>query len=98
MKHRRAMSTAPTHFSDAGELTSSISGARGRVPQRIGEHLLTKYAFRQVLERTAARIVMPDPIWTGGTAGAIKIATLADVHYLPIAPHDCTWPVNVFAC
>ncbi|MDB5074589.1 MAG: dehydratase, partial [Chloroflexi bacterium] len=50
------------------------------------------------LERHAAHIVMPDIIWTGGITEAIKIATLADAFHLAIAPHDCTGPVNVFAC
>ena len=69
-----------------------------RIPQCVSERLFTKYAFRQVLERHAAHIVMPDLIWTGGITETVKIATLADSYHLPIAPHDCTGPVNVFAC
>jgi galactonate dehydratase len=69
-----------------------------RVPQCVSERLFTKYAFREVLERHAAHIVMPDLIWTGGITETVKIATLADAHHLAIAPHDCTGPVNVFAC
>ncbi len=69
-----------------------------RVPQCVSERLFTKYAFRAVLERSAAHIVMPDLIWTGGITETVKIAALADAHHLPIAPHDCTGPVNVFAC
>ena len=69
-----------------------------RVPQCVSERLFTKYAFRQVLEKQAAHIVMPDVIWTGGITEAIKIAALADGYHLAIAPHDCTGPVNVFAC
>jgi galactonate dehydratase len=69
-----------------------------RVPQCVSERLFTKYAFRNVLERKAAHIVMPDIIWTGGLTEGIKIATLADAYHLAIAPHDCTGPVNVFAC
>jgi L-alanine-DL-glutamate epimerase-like enolase superfamily enzyme len=51
-----------------------------------------------VLDAGGAHIVMPDVIWTGGLSEAQKIATLADTHHLPIAPHDCTGPVNLFAC
>ncbi len=69
-----------------------------RVPQCVSERLFTKYAFREVLDRRAAHIVMPDLIWTGGITEVVKIATLADAHHLAIAPHDCTGPVNVFAC
>jgi L-alanine-DL-glutamate epimerase-like enolase superfamily enzyme len=69
-----------------------------RVPQCVSERLFSKYAYREVLERQAAHIVMPDIIWTGGITEAMKIATLADSFHLAIAPHDCTGPVNVFAC
>ncbi|MCI0537759.1 MAG: mandelate racemase/muconate lactonizing enzyme family protein [Verrucomicrobiales bacterium] len=68
-----------------------------RVPQCVSERLFTKYAFREVLERNAAHLVMIDLIWTGGLTEAIKIAALADAYHLAFAPHDCTGPVNVFA-
>lgn len=69
-----------------------------RVPICADERLITRYAFRQVLERKAAHIVMPDIIWTGGISEGKKIAGMAEAYHLPIAPHDCTGPVNVFAC
>lgn len=69
-----------------------------RIPQCVSERLFTKYGFRAVLDRQAAHIVMPDLIWTGGITETVKIAVLADAHHLAIAPHDCTGPVNVFAC
>ena len=69
-----------------------------RVPICVSERLFTRYAFRQVLERKAAHVVMPDIIWTGGISEGKKIATMAEAYHLPIAPHDCTGPVNVFAC
>lgn len=69
-----------------------------RVPQCVSERLFTKFAFREVLAAGAAHIVMPDVIWTGGITEAAKIAVLADAHHLPVAPHDCTGPVNLLAC
>jgi L-alanine-DL-glutamate epimerase-like enolase superfamily enzyme len=69
-----------------------------RIPLCISERLFTRYAFRRVLELGAAHIVMPDIIWTGGISEGRKIATMAEAYHLPIAPHDCTGPVNVFAC
>jgi len=83
----------PDSVDDLARLVSET-----RVPQCVSERLFTKYAFREVLERRAAHIVMPDLIWTGGVTETVKIATLADAYHLPIAPHDCTGPVNVFAC
>ncbi len=69
-----------------------------RVPQCVSERLFTRHAFRRILDANAVHVVMPDVIWTGGLSEALKIATLADTHHLPIAPHDCTGPVNLFAC
>ena len=69
-----------------------------RVPQTVSERLFTRHAYRRILDAQAAHVVMPDIIWTGGLSEAVKIATLADTHHLPIAPHDCTGPVNLFAC
>jgi len=69
-----------------------------RVPQCVSERLFTRHAYRRILDADAVHVVMPDVIWTGGLSEAVKIATLADTHHLPIAPHDCTGPVNLFAC
>jgi L-alanine-DL-glutamate epimerase-like enolase superfamily enzyme len=68
-----------------------------RVPQAVSERLFTKYAYREVLEKKAAHIVMLDPVWTGGISEAVKISTLADTYHLSVAPHDCTGPVNVWS-
>jgi len=62
------------------------------------ERLMTRYEFREYIEKGAAEIVMPDLIWTGGISETKKIATMADTYQTPIAPHDWTGPVNVFAC
>ncbi len=69
-----------------------------RVPQAVSERLFTRHAYRRILDADAAHVIMPDLIWTGGLSEALKIATLADTHHLSIAPHDCTGPVNLFAC
>ena len=69
-----------------------------RTPVCISERLLTRWQLRQYIENGSARIVMPDLIWTGGISETHKIAILASAHQVPIAPHDATGPVNIFAC
>lgn len=69
-----------------------------RTPICAAERLISKYHFREFIERGAAQIVMPDLIWTGGITETKKIATLAETYQTPVAPHDWTGPVNVFAC
>jgi galactonate dehydratase len=68
-----------------------------RVPHAVSERLFTRYAFRQILEAQAARVVIADLVWTGGITEGRKIAALADTFHLPIAPHDCTGLVALFA-
>lgn len=68
-----------------------------RVPQAVSERLFTRYAYRDVLEANAARIVMLDVAWTGGITEAARICDLADTYHLPVAPHDCTGPVTALA-
>jgi L-alanine-DL-glutamate epimerase-like enolase superfamily enzyme len=69
-----------------------------RTPVCISERLLSRWQHRQFIETGAARIVMPDLIWTGGISETHKVAVLASAHQVPIAPHDATGPVNIFAC
>jgi L-alanine-DL-glutamate epimerase-like enolase superfamily enzyme len=71
--------------------------AETRVPQAVSERLMSRFPFRQVLERQAAHVVMLDLAWTGGLTEGRRIAELADVYHLPFAPHDCTGPVTAFA-
>jgi galactonate dehydratase len=82
----------PESASDLARLVSET-----RVPQCVSERLFTRYAFREVLEARAAHVIMPDLIWTGGLTEGRKIAILADTYHLPIAPHDCTGLVTLFA-
>jgi galactonate dehydratase len=74
------------------ELRSATS-----VPVVASERLLTRWGFRELLERGGCEIVMFDPIWTGGLSEARRIATLASVHHRPIAPHNCGGPLTHIA-
>jgi L-alanine-DL-glutamate epimerase-like enolase superfamily enzyme len=67
-------------------------------PVCISERLLTRWQFREFIENGAAQIVMPDLIWTGGITETHRIAIMASAHQVPVAPHDATGPVNIFAC
>jgi galactonate dehydratase len=72
-----------------GQLCAATS-----IPVIASERLLTRWRFRELLERAAAQIAMLDIAWTGGISEARKIATLASVHQIPVAPHNCGGPVN----
>jgi len=67
-------------------------------PVCISERLLTRWQLREFIENGSARIVMPDLIWTGGISETHRIAVMASAYQVPVAPHDATGPVNIFAC
>ena len=78
-----------THVRLARETTIPICAA---------ERLVSRYQYREFIEKGAAEIVMPDLIWTGGITETKRIAAMAEMYQSPVCPHDCTGPVNVFAC
>jgi L-alanine-DL-glutamate epimerase-like enolase superfamily enzyme len=67
------------------------------IPLCLSERLMTRWGFRELLENRAASIIMPDISWCGGISEGKKIATMAEAHYLPIAPHNCGGPILHFA-
>ncbi len=68
-----------------------------RLPLCLSERLMTRWQFRELLENRAARFIMPDICWTGGISEAKKIATAAEMYYLPVCPHNCGGPILHFA-
>ncbi len=82
----------------ADNLDSLAEFARSTsVPVTASETLTGRHAFRQLMEKRAAEVVMLDLSWCGGVGEAKKIATMAEAHHLPVAPHDCTGPVVLTA-
>jgi galactonate dehydratase len=67
------------------------------VPISVGERLHTRWEFVPIFENELADYVMPDVTWTGGITELKKIATMAEVYYIPVSPHDASGPINVVA-
>lgn len=68
-----------------------------RQPLCLSERLLTRWGYRELLERRVASIIMPDPAWCGGLTESKKIAAAAHTMYLPVAYHNCGGPIIHFA-
>ena len=62
-----------------------------------GENLFLRHGFREVLEKRAADIVMPDLHKCGGLLEGRKIADMAHTYYVPFAPHNVTSPIGTMA-
>jgi L-alanine-DL-glutamate epimerase-like enolase superfamily enzyme len=67
------------------------------IPLCVSERLFGRFGFRQVVERNAADIIMPDMAWTGGLTETRKICALADTYYLPVTSHDAIGPVALWS-
>jgi galactonate dehydratase len=68
-----------------------------RVPVTASETLAGRWAFRELMERKGAGIVMLDLSWVGGLTEGRAVASMADAYHLPVTPHDCTGPVVLIA-
>jgi len=62
-----------------------------------GENLFLRHGFREVLEKKAADIIMPDVQKCGGLLEARKIADMAHTYYVPMAPHAQASPMGSMA-
>ena len=63
------------------------------VPIAIGETAVGRKQVLPLLENGVVDYLTIDISWTGGLTEARKIASLADLFAVPVAPHDCTGPV-----
>jgi galactonate dehydratase len=62
-----------------------------------GENLYLRHGFRELLEKRAVDIIMPDLQKAGGLLEGRKIADLAHAYYVPFAPHCVTSPIGTMA-
>ncbi|MEM2906379.1 MAG: mandelate racemase/muconate lactonizing enzyme family protein [Candidatus Bathyarchaeia archaeon] len=62
-----------------------------------GENLYAKWGFKDLLEKQAVSIVMPDVAKVGGILESKRIADLADMYYVPMAPHNNCGPLATIA-
>ena len=82
--------------SDNPETMAKVRAA-ARVPIACGENLYTRYGFRPYLEQQAVSIIQPDMAKCGGLLETRKIAAMAEVYHIPIAPHGVASPLGQMA-
>ncbi|MDW8351683.1 MAG: mandelate racemase/muconate lactonizing enzyme family protein [Anaerolineae bacterium] len=62
-----------------------------------GENIYLRFGFRELLEKQAVDIIMPDLPKCGGLSDGRKIANLAELYYIPFAPHNVSSPIGTMA-
>ena len=82
----------PENIAAMGGVTKST-----RTPICTGENFYTRFGFRDLIETQAADIISPDMAKAGGLLEGRRIADLADMYYIPIAPHNIGSPVQTVA-
>ncbi|PDQ34118.1 MAG: hypothetical protein B5766_12855 [Candidatus Lumbricidophila eiseniae] len=68
------------------------------VPIATGETAVGRRGFAPLLAQGVIDYATVDVQWTGGLTEARKVASLADLYAVPVAPHDCTGPTTLAAC
>ena len=68
-----------------------------RLPIATGERLYTRWDFRPLLEKQAARIIQPDICHVGGILETKKIAAMAETYYVSVQPHNSNGPISTLA-
>lgn len=82
----------PENIDAMREVTRATS-----TPICAGENLYLRHGFRDLIEQQAVNIVMPDIPKCGGLSECRKIANLAEMYYMPFAPHNVASPIGSMA-
>ena len=62
-----------------------------------GENLYLRHGFRELIEKQAVDVIMPDIPKCGGLSECRKIANMAEIYYIPFAPHNVASPIGTMA-
>ncbi len=66
-------------------------------PIATGENLYLRHGFREILEKAAVDIIQPDFQKCGGLLESRRIADMAHVYYVSVAPHCVVSPIGTMA-
>jgi L-alanine-DL-glutamate epimerase-like enolase superfamily enzyme len=82
----------PENIDTMREITASTS-----TPICAGENLYLRHGFRDLIEKHAVDIIMPDIPKCGGLSECRKIANMAEIYSMPFAPHNVSSPIGTLA-
>ena len=66
-------------------------------PNCAGENLYLRHGFCELITQQAVSVIMPDIPKCGGLSECRKIANLAELYYIPFAPHNVASPIGSLA-
>jgi len=68
-----------------------------RTSNGAAQRLYLRHGFRDLITQQAVDIIMPDIPKCGGLSECRKIANLAEIYYIPFAPHNVASPIGTMA-
>src|SRR5260370_22141128 len=82
----------------ADDIAACAEVARAiRTPVATGENNYTRYEFRELIERRAARYLMPDVCRANGFSETLRIGHLAAAHAVALSPH-VVYAISIQVC
>jgi len=85
----------PLHPGDMEGLAQLVR--QSRIPIVLGERLYSRWDYRRLLEAELVPMVQPDVIHVGGISELRKIAAMAEVYGVGVAPHNAAGPISTAA-
>ena len=82
----------PENIDTMREITAATA-----TPICAGENLYLRHGFRDLIEKHAVDIIMPDIPKCGGLSECRKIANQAEIYSMPFAPHNVSSPIGTMA-
>lgn len=68
------------------------------VPIAAGERLFGKWQYRELIEKQAVSVIQPDICHVGGIYEGRKLASMIEMYYGTVAPHNPLGPISLAAC
>lgn len=72
--------------------------AKSHIPIAAGERAVTRDLMRTLIEKQAVHIIQPEPTANGGILETIKMAALAELYGITVAPHMAGGGVALTVC
>jgi galactonate dehydratase len=76
---------------------TAVVARSSSIPIACGERFYTRWAYRELFEKSAAAIIQPDVCHVGGISELRKVAAMAEVYYVGLAPHMIYSPLALAA-
>ena len=72
--------------------------AKTSIPIAAGERAVLRGTMRELIAKQAVHIIQPEPTANGGILETIKLAAMAEMYHIMVAPHQACGPVSLTVC